>query len=97
LTLNSGARVQVIGPVILRVANSVSVNGGSVGAAAHSEWLEFEIANGSLALNSGSTVNGNVTAPKGTVTLNNGTTINGRVAADRLTINGSGVIDDPAQ
>jgi hypothetical protein len=38
-----------------------------------------------------------MTAPKGTVTLNNGTTINGRVVADRLTINGSGVIDDPAQ
>jgi rhamnogalacturonan endolyase len=97
LTLNSGARVQVIGPVIIRVGGSVSFNSGSVGAANHPEWVELEIANGGVTLNASSIVHGNVTAPKGTVTLNTGATINGRVVADRLTINGSGVLDDPAQ
>lgn len=40
LTLNSGARVQVIGPVIVRVANGVTLNGPSFGEAARPEWSE---------------------------------------------------------
>ena len=97
LSLNSGARVQVIGPVIIRVSSGVTLNGGSIGAVANPAWTELESANGGLTLNSGATLHGNITAPKGVVTLNHSAAINGRVAADGLATNGSGVVDDPAQ
>ena len=42
LTLNSQARIEVTGPVIVVVANSVSVNGGVIGNADHPEWLTFD-------------------------------------------------------
>ena len=97
LALNSGARVRVIGPVIVRLASGVTLNGGSWGEAAHPDWSELEIANDGLTLNSGAVVHGNVTAPNGTVTVGKDSAINGRITADGLVINGSGVVDDPAQ
>ena len=97
LTLNSGARVQIIGPVIVRLADDVTLNGGSFGEPAHPEWSELEIANGGLTLNSGAIFHGNVTAPKGEVTVGKDATVNGRVTADGLSINGNGAVDDPAQ
>ena len=39
LTLNSQAQIQVVGPVIVVVTNSVSVNGGVIGSADHPAWL----------------------------------------------------------
>ncbi len=95
LTLNSSTQVQILGPVILRVANTVTVNGGTVGASAQPDWLDLQIANGGLTLNSGATVHGHVTAPNGTVNLNSNTSLHGRIAADRLTLNGNAALIDP--
>jgi rhamnogalacturonan endolyase len=95
LTLNSGARVQIVGPVILRVANSIAANSGEIGSLAHPGWLQLHIASGGVTLNSGAILHGHVTAPNGTVNLNSNTTINGHVATDRLTVNGSGMLIDP--
>ncbi len=95
LTLNSGTSMQIVGPVILRIANSVTVNGGTIGTVAHPHWLDLQIANGNLTLNSGATVHGDVTAPNGTVNLNSNTTLHGRVAADRLALNGNAALIDP--
>jgi len=69
ITLNGNASVSIVGPVKLKLANSVAMN-GSIGSTAHPEWLQWEIANGGLTLNGQATVYGIVTAPNGAVTIN---------------------------
>ncbi|HWA86119.1 MAG TPA: rhamnogalacturonan lyase B N-terminal domain-containing protein [Opitutus sp.] len=93
LTLNSGATVQIVGPVILTLANGATLNHATVGAADHAEWLTLRIASGGLTLNSSATLHGVVLAPAGTVMLNSGT-LHGRVSSERLTINGGAVLED---
>ena len=65
---------------------------GPLGSAEYPEWLERQIASGDLTANGTASVNGVITAPSGSVLING--TIDGRVNADRLTINGSGVLED---
>ena len=89
LILNGSARLQVAGPVVLTLANGITLN-GAAGDATHPEWLSVAIASGGVTVNGGASLDGSVTAPAGTVTLNG--TLNGRVACDRLTINGSGTL-----
>jgi endo-1,4-beta-xylanase len=92
LTLNGSSQLQVVGPVIVNVANTVLVNGTAVaGASAHVDWLMLNIAAGGLTINGLATVNGAVVAPTGTVIVNG--RLKGSVIADRLTINGNGVVD----
>jgi len=90
LTLNNGAQVQVVGPVLLVVANGFSVNAGVVGNSAHPAWLALEVFAGDLTLNGGGQVFGYVTAPAGALRINGNCQVNGGGAADRLTINSNG-------
>jgi hypothetical protein len=90
LTLNSQARIEVVGPVIVVVANSASVNGGVIGSADHPAWLTFNIYAGGLTLNNGANVYGYVAAPRGAVMINGNCQIVGGLASDRLTINNNG-------
>jgi rhamnogalacturonan endolyase len=64
LNLNGQCRLDIIGPVILTVANGFTAN-GMVGTTNHSSWLQLQIANGGFTLNGGCTVHGSVTAPGG--------------------------------
>ncbi len=90
LTLNGGATLQVVGPIVLTIATGVTLN-GSAGSATHPEWLSLQVAAGGVTLNGGATLSAFVTAPAGTVMLNG--TLNGRVTSDRITINGPGVLN----
>jgi hypothetical protein len=90
LTLNNQARIEVVGPVIVVVANGVSVNGGLIGNADHPAWLTFNIHAGGLTLNGSANVFGYVAAPRGTVAVNGNCQIVGGLAGDRLTINSNG-------
>jgi autotransporter-associated beta strand protein len=90
LTLNSQARIEVAGPVIVVVGASVSVNGGEIGNADHPAWLTFNINAGGLTLNGGANVYGYVSAPRGIVVVNGNCQIVGGLASDRLTINSGG-------
>ncbi len=90
LTLNNRAGIEVVGPVIVVVANGVSVNGGAVGDADHPAWLTFNVYAGGLTLNSEAQVYGYVSAPRGAVTVNGNCQIVGGLASDRLTINTNG-------
>jgi rhamnogalacturonan endolyase len=90
LTLNNQARIEVAGPVILVVANSVSVNGGTMGNADHPAWLTFNIYAGGLTLNGGANVYGYVAAPSGALVVNGNCQIVGGLASDRLTMNNNG-------
>jgi endo-1,4-beta-xylanase len=89
LTLNGGARLQVVGPVIVTLATGAMLS-GAVGVEERPDWLALAIASGGLTLNSGATLNAFVTAPSGVVMVNGA--LSGRLACDRLTVNGSGVL-----
>src|SRR5262245_44125294 len=90
LALNNQARIDVMGPVIVVVANGVSVNGGVVGSADHPAWLTFNVYAGGLTLNGGANVYGYVAAPRGAVAINGNCQVVGGLASDRLTINNNG-------
>jgi rhamnogalacturonan endolyase len=90
LTLNSRSQIQVVGPVLVVVANSFNVNGADVGNAANPAWLTLNLFAGGLTLNSGSNVYGYLTAPAGTLMINRNCQIVGGVAANYLTINSGG-------
>jgi endoglucanase len=93
LNLSRQASVEIVGPVILKLASGLTLD-GTLGSANHPDWLELLIANGGLSLNNSAKLHGNVTAPNGTVTINGA--LHGRVSADRLVINGTGLIEDPS-
>jgi hypothetical protein len=93
LTINSGAQIVVAGPVIVNLANGTTLS-GNVGSAAHSEWLELNVAAGGVTLNSSVTLSAVVVVPNGTVTINGKATLIGRVSSDRLTINNNGLLED---
>lgn len=93
LTLNGSGSLELAGPVIVNLANGLTL-GGSAGAAANPEWLDLSIAAGGLTLNGQATFHGFVTAPNGTVAINGNATLNGGVVADRLVINGNGLLSE---
>lgn len=94
LTLNGNASVDIVGPVSLTLANGTSLN-GTLGSDGNPQWLTLRIAQGGLTLNGNAAVYGIVMAPNGSVSINGA--LHGRVSADRLTINGNGSLEDPAQ
>ena|GEM_PF-1077587 len=92
LTLNSGAQVQIAGPVLIVVENSCSLSGSIMGSAERPEWLTLHITGGGLTLNSSSEVHGYAVVPAGQVTINNNSKLSGWLAADRLTLNSHGLL-----
>ncbi len=91
LTLNGSSRLDVVGPVVITLANAVSAN-GSLGNSAHPEWVTLKIAAGGLTLNGNVSAYGYVTAPSGTVTVNGNAQLVGGLIADRLTLNGNSLL-----
>ncbi len=89
LTLNGGSRLQIVGPVMLTVANGVIVN-GTVDASGHPSLLSLNISSSGLTVNGHATVTGTVVAPNGTVVVNG--TLIGSVVSDRLLVNGGGIV-----
>src|SRR5262249_17319843 len=76
---------------ILTVANGFTVN-GNMGNSNNPTWLQLQVANGDLNLNSGVAVYGLVTVPNGTVTINANSGLFGASASDRFTLNGNGLV-----
>ena len=96
LTLNGNSQLQVVGPVILTLANSVTFN-GTVGSSAELRWLTLNVYSGDVTLSGNATFNGCVVAPAGAVTINGNSTLNGGVISDRLTVNGNGLVSEQPQ
>jgi len=96
LTLNGNSSVQVVGPVIITLANGTALN-SSVGSVDHPDWLVINLAGGGLTLNGNVRCDGYVVAPNGAITINGNSTLNGGVICDQLTINGNGLlkVEDP--
>jgi autotransporter-associated beta strand protein len=93
LTLNGASTLEVVGPVVITLANGTVIN-ARVGTGAHPEWLTLQVRSGGVTLNTGATLNGHVIAPSGTVTINSGATVHGSIAAEGLTINSGGLLGD---
>ena len=91
LTFNGQAKLELAGPVTLRLQNGVSLN-GNCGVGLHPDWLTLELKTGGLTLNGGSNFWGKVIAPSGTVTINGNAGLTGNSISDRLIINGSGLL-----
>lgn len=92
--LPGAAQLQVVGPVIINLPGGIILN-GATGSAAHPEWLTLRIATGGLTISGTNIVHATVIAPNGTVTLNNAATLDGTVTSDRLTLNGTSLLQDP--
>jgi hypothetical protein len=93
LALNGNATLHVVGPVILKLGNGLSVN-GSMGSAQNPEWLDLQVASGGVTLSGQAMLHGIVTAPNSKLVINGGAALHGRVSVDQLTINGSGVLEE---
>lgn len=94
LSVADTAQVQVIGPVLLVLANGARV-GGIVGNAAHPQWLTFAVATGGVTWYSGSQGYAYVVAPLGRVAIAHGASLIGQICADRLLIESGGTLADP--
>ena len=90
-SLNGNNLIQVLGPVVVTVANGFSPN-GPIGSQANSSWLTLRISSGDLNINSGSNVYGTFLVPAGAVTVNGNATLTGTVSCDRLTVNSGGLL-----
>lgn len=92
LTLNGTSKVEIVGPVIIRLARNLMLN-GSINSAGDPLDVLIEIANGGVTLNGAVTVHGSVTAPNGTITVNGSSTLRADIVrADRLVVNGNGLV-----
>ncbi|NOT63962.1 MAG: hypothetical protein HOP19_27425, partial [Acidobacteria bacterium] len=93
LQVNGNSEIRVLSPIILRVKNRVTINGGSTGSATTPSWLRLEIDNGNvtnaLVVNGNSVLYAIVRTPEGRVTLNGNSRMCGTVSCDRLEINGN--------
>jgi RHS repeat-associated protein len=95
LTINGGGGLQIVGPVVLTVAQNVTFN-GNVGTSTNSLWLTLQVSSGNVTLNSGVSLFSVVRAPSGQVTVNGNSLLQGSVACDRLTVNGGGTVKGTA-
>ncbi len=91
LALNSGARIRIVGPVVVTLAETVVINGAG-GIFAGTEWLLVNVTGPGVTLNSQATLEGFVVVPAGVITLNGSSTLIGGLAADRLIVNGGALI-----
>ena len=91
LRFSGTSQLQVLGPVIVIVANGVTAGNG-LGMAADPSSLRLEISAGGLTLTGGASFYGYVTAPSGSVIINGNSQLVGGVVADRLTVAGNGLL-----
>lgn len=91
LTLNSNAGIDLVGPVVLNLANGLTLN-STTGISGQTAWLTVNIAAGAVTLNGSSSFYGTLRAPSSTVTLNSNTRLVGGLVADRLTLNGTALV-----
>jgi hypothetical protein len=88
-TLNSGSSFTLVGPVVMTLANGMSIN-ASMGSSANPTWLDLRFASGGLTLNTAVDVYGDVRAPNGSVIINAVSRLFGCIESDRLTVNANG-------
>jgi hypothetical protein len=91
LTLNDGGNLKIVGPVVLVVANTVTLS-GPAGSADHASWLDLKVASGNVTINGGGAFFGVLTAPSSTVTINSAGSLTGNFTCDRLSVNAGALV-----
>jgi hypothetical protein len=94
LMLTANSRLRIAGPVMLVLANGMTVS-GVLGDVDHPEWLTLALAAGGVTLLPDSRLYGGVIAPDGEVVVETGAAIVGEVVSDRLTIRQDAVLAEP--
>ncbi|MDB6168350.1 MAG: hypothetical protein JWM88_1214 [Verrucomicrobia bacterium] len=94
MDLGGNSVLHVAGPVIIRVAGSVNLN-GALGNAAHPEWLTLEVSGSEVTLNGNAALDGSVVAPAAAITVNGKSVIRGDVSCDRLVIGANSALEMP--
>lgn len=98
LNLNDASQLVILGPVIVNVANGISIQvPSSIGSDADPEWLVLNVASGNVTLRGTLFFNGFIVAPASTVAVQGGATLIGGVISDRLTIDSTSFLGQPAQ
>lgn len=93
LTLNSNSKLQVLGSVTINIQGNVSLSSQTtMGDINSPALLSLNISQGSLTLNSNSTLAGVVKAPNGQVSLNANSILKGLLICDRLVANSNSKI-----
>ena len=91
LTLNSTGQLQIVGPVVINVANRVTLaRNATLGSDSKPEWLSLNIAQNGLSLSTDARLAGIVRAPSGQAAISG--RLKGVLACDSLSLNSSGVI-----
>jgi len=88
----NGARLEIAGPVLLRLHRGLVSSGGRVGEEGESGRLTVEVHRGGLILNRHSSLHGAVAAPSGGVAVNAASEIAGTVRARRIVVNRGGLV-----
>ena len=91
----NGARVNVVGPVILVMnpgaATTINIdNNVVVGNSSRPEWLQIQMFTGNFTLGNNGSLYGTLLAPAGTVTFQNNSTFKGAVTANTFLLNNNG-------
>lgn len=95
LTLNGRCRIELAGPVVLTLAQGLSIPSGVTVSDHPVDGLSLRLASGGLTLDGKGSFVASVTAPGGAVTLNGSAALRGLVKADRLIVNGNAVLETP--
>jgi hypothetical protein len=91
LTLNGQTQVQVVGPVIVNLANHCEAN-GTLGVPTAPARLILNVYSGGFTVDGGGNVYGFVNAPSGVVTVRGNSQLIGGVTCDELTVLGGGLL-----
>jgi hypothetical protein len=91
--LPGNAQIQVVGPVVITLGTGSLLN-GNIGAPAQPDWLTLRVAAGNVTISGNVKFHGTIVAPNSALTLNGNATLNGNVIANRLTLNGTSMLND---
>ncbi|MBN1570929.1 MAG: hypothetical protein JXA73_24025, partial [Acidobacteria bacterium] len=93
LALSGGARVQLLSPVVIHVAGSVTVSGNAqIGEEADSSRLILMMAGSELDVSGSSRVYAMVRAPQTTVTIGGDSELSGALVCDNLSLSGNALL-----
>jgi hypothetical protein len=93
LLLTGGSRLQLLGPVVITLANGLTIDESAVaGSQGNPHWLSLRVASQEAKVRGNGILHAVVSAPSGAITIDDNGRINGSVFCDRLSINGNGTL-----
>ena len=91
LEVEGTGRVRVVGPIVVTVAEKISVE-GEVGTRAHPEWLALQSPKAGVSVHGDGRLYAHVNTPRGKVTLHGRSQAVGSVMTDELEVHGNSTL-----